>query len=556
MTLPANKTKIYLAGIMGSGKSSAGKILAARLGWTFLDADLIIENHAGKSIPAIFASEGEEQFRELESRVVRRLASAQRAVIALGGGALEREDNREAILQNGLLVWLNVSPEVAAKRLIHSENRPLLSEVDSEQEIHEKLNSIFQDREDNYRTAHLTLDLTGESPASIAQSIIDRAEIDRGPRDLWEVNTCAMEGVAPYPVYIDEGVLASVPELFPKEQLSKHAVIITDRNVDALYKDQIVRGLTEKGFMPHVRIIRSGEASKSMRVLGELYNEFSEAGLDRKSPVFALGGGVVGDLAGFFAASYLRGIPLVHIPTTLLAQVDSSIGGKVGVNLEAGKNLVGAFYNPILICMDINTLSSLPDREWNTGMGEVIKYGFIGNGEILDILHGGFDAVSENLHRVVRLSVEEKLRIVNEDFKEGGIRRFLNFGHTLGHALEKITEYRVLNHGEAVYYGMLAALFISAEQGLLSRSKFESALKLMDTLQFDLPLVEGNAEDLYSAIFYDKKKIRDTVHWVLLKDFGHPVISSEVRKEVVMEAIQFAWDFIYEINIETTNEHE
>ncbi len=546
MTLDTQKTNIYLAGIMGAGKSSVGKRVASRLGWTFLDADLIIESKAGKSIPGIFESEGEEGFRALEGRVIQTLASTQRTVIALGGGALEREENRESILNHGYLVWLNVTPEVAAKRLVDSENRPLLNGLNSAQEINETLKRLLQARGENYRTADLILNLTEESPEQIAQSIIEKIKPEEKPHFLRAINTSSSASVAPYPVYIDDGILASIPGLVPQQNLSKNAVIITDKNVDVLYREEIENSLTENNFVPHVRVIQPGEASKSLQVLGELYDEFSETGLDRRSPVFALGGGVVGDLAGFFAASYLRGLPLVHIPTTLLAQVDSSIGGKVGVNLRAGKNLVGAFYNPMVICMDINTLSSLPDREWNTGMGEVIKYGFIGNGEILEILQSGFDAVLENIHQVVRLSVEEKLRIVNEDFKEGGIRRYLNFGHTLGHALEKITDYGVLNHGEAVYYGMIAALYISTETGLLPPSKFESALELMRNMRFQIPSFDVNAEDLYSAIFYDKKKILDTVHWVLLEDFGQPTISTDVGKHVVMKAIQFAGEFIYE----------
>ena len=525
---------------MGSGKTSVGKRLASKLGWTFHDADNVIEAVSGKSIPEIFPEQGEEGFRKIEAKAVEHLSRSRRSVIGLGGGALETLESREIIAESGTLVWLNVTPKIAAQRLTRSRNRPLIAGAQSAGDIENELQAILNQREANYAVADLTLELGKETPGEITSLLFDKLK----PENPLESPNRVSEEVSPnYAVYVDYGLLTSIGNLLEPFDFTSNLALITDSNVQNLYSEQVAFSLKNAGFNVQRMSVPAGESSKNLDTIEELYDYFAEAGLDRKSPAVVLGGGVIGDMGGFFAASYLRGIPLIHIPTTLLAQVDSSIGGKVGVNLAAGKNLVGDFYNPAAVVADINTLFSMPDREWHTGLGEVLKYGLIGNPKIFDIMSEGPENVRENIREVVQLSIEQKLEIVNEDFTEGNIRRFLNFGHTLGHALEKVTNYSLLNHGEAVYWGILAACFISHQKGFLNDQVFEEIIRIMEKYDFGISIDDLDEDAVRDAIYYDKKRIRDKIHWVLLKGVGQPVIETDVPKSMIADAIQYAQEF-------------
>lgn len=536
----ADTQLIYLAGIMGSGKTSVGKRLASKLGWTFHDADNVIEAMSGNTIPEIFQEQGEEGFRKIEAAAIQQLSRSRRAVIGLGGGALETLESREIIADSGSLIWLNVPPKIAAERLTRSRNRPLIAGAQSAEDIQDELQAILNRRETNYAVADMTLELDRETPGEIASLLFDKLKPESPVDSLNRVS----DDVSPhYKVYVDYGLLTRIGNLLEPFDFTSNLALITDSNVQDLYSQQVAFSLKKAGFNVQMMSVPAGESSKNLDTMEELYDYFAEAGLDRKSPAVVLGGGVIGDMGGFFAASYLRGIPLIHIPTTLLAQVDSSIGGKVGVNLSAGKNLVGDFYNPAAVIADINTLFSMPEREWHTGLGEVLKYGLIGNPEIFDIMREGPGNVREHIREVVQLSIEQKLNIVNEDFTEGNIRRFLNFGHTLGHALEKVTNYSVLNHGEAVYWGILAACFISHQKGFLKDKVFEEIIRIMEKYDFGISVDDLDEDAVRDAIYYDKKRIRDKIHWVLLRGVGQPVIETDVSKSLITDAIQYAQEF-------------
>lgn len=522
--------------MMGAGKSTVGKLLAKEVGLTFLDADEVIEVWAGKPISRIFEDEGEETFRRSEAKVLNYLADSGSAVIALGGGAIENGSSRKRVLETGTLVWLDTSPKVAASRIKESDDRPLLEQEKSGAEMEERLGNLLEIRRKNYSKADITIQTDNKTPGKIVQEIINAMKLkDSKLNDVSKVKNEAFN----YSVFADNGILGKVVGAIDRERYSDTAIIITDSNVGQLYHEQVQNQLEDDGFTVHTEFLPPGEQTKSLELMHNLYIKMSRLGLDRKSPVFALGGGVIGDFAGFFAASYLRGVPLIHVPTSLLAQVDSSIGGKVGVNLPTGKNLVGAFYNPDVVLADINTLHSLPDREWNTGLGEVIKYGFIGEAAILEYLKKGRQTILDNITEVVRRSIAKKLNIVARDFKEGGIRRFLNFGHTLGHSLENVTDYTILNHGEAIFWGMIAALYISKEKELMPEADFEQAMQILERMDFVLPDFEASPEALYEALHYDKKRVRDSIHWVLLESLGSPVIETDVDKPLIMDAIQY-----------------
>jgi 3-dehydroquinate synthase len=277
-------------------------------------------------------------------------------------------------------------------------------------------------------------------------------------------------------------------------------------------------------------------------VANDLFTRAIELGLDRKSPVFALGGGVVGDLAGFVAATYMRGVPFVQLPTSLLAQVDSSVGGKVAVNHELGKNLIGAFYQPQAVFMELNYMKSLPQREIYTGLGEIIKYGIIYDAEVFAFLEKNREQVlalePEALVHMIARSCEIKAAVVSEDEKEAGLRRILNFGHTIAHAIEKETGYVRYNHGEAVATGMVGAAYISRELGLIDETEYNRVREMIARYNLPLQAAGVTVDAMYADIFHDKKTVGGKVTWVLMEKIGQVICRNDVPADVVKKAME------------------
>ena len=322
---------------------------------------------------------------------------------------------------------------------------------------------------------------------------------------------------------------------------SRKALLVTDTNVGPLYAKQVQQLLAEAGLEAAVAQIPAGESSKTLTTANELFTRAIELGLDRKSPIFALGGGVVGDLAGFVAATYMRGVPFVQLPTSLLAQVDSSVGGKVAVNHVLGKNLIGAFYQPQAVFMELNFMKSLPRREIYTGLGEIIKYGIIYDAEFFAFLESNREAVlalePEALVHIIARSCEIKAAVVSEDEKEAGLRRILNFGHTIAHAIEKETGYVRYNHGEAVATGMIGAAYISRELGLIGENEYNRVREMIARYNLPLQAAGVTVEDMYGDIFHDKKTIGGKVTWVLMEKIGKVICRNDVPAEAVKKAM-------------------
>ena len=322
---------------------------------------------------------------------------------------------------------------------------------------------------------------------------------------------------------------------------SRKALLVTDTNVGPLYAKQVQQLLAEAGLEAAVAQIPAGESSKTLTTANELFTRAIELGLDRKSPIFALGGGVVGDLAGFVAATYMRGVPFVQLPTSLLAQVDSSVGGKVAVNHELGKNLIGAFYQPQAVFMELNFMKSLPRREIYTGLGEIIKYGIIYDAEFFAFLESNREAVlalePDALVHIIARSCEIKAAVVSEDEKEAGLRRILNFGHTIAHAIEKETGYVRYNHGEAVATGMIGAAYISRELGLIGENEYNRVREMIARYNLPLQAAGVTVEDMYGDIFHDKKTIGGKVTWVLMEKIGKVICRNDVPAEAVKKAM-------------------
>lgn len=326
-----------------------------------------------------------------------------------------------------------------------------------------------------------------------------------------------------YPIYIGAEILPEIGELSRPLGLSGRGALITNPVVGPLYSEQVISSFERAGIALTCLEIPDGEECKSLEVAGRLYDRLLPLGLDRRSPIVALGGGVIGDLAGFVGATFMRGLPLIQVPTSLLAQVDSSVGGKVGINLAQAKNMVGAFYQPRLVVSDVCLLRTLPHRELKAGMAEVVKYGVIGDKAFFEWLEANVAAILERTEalmiHIVQTSCRIKADVVERDERDEGIRAILNFGHTVGHALEAATAYSELSHGEAVAIGMVAAARISYQMGLCSE---EVPIRLERLLgRIGLPTaLPVDPENILQSIGYDKKLRNNMNYFVLTKDVG------------------------------------
>jgi 3-dehydroquinate synthase len=358
---------------------------------------------------------------------------------------------------------------------------------------------------------------------------------------IWHTVTVPL-GADTYDIVIGPGLLTDLAKDLKSSLAAPRYLIITDSNVEDYLGVDLVRLLRQSGAGVDLLSFKAGEESKNMGTIVELASKMVDLGADRQTAVLALGGGVVGDMAGFLASIYMRGVPLVQIPTTLLAQVDSSVGGKTGVDLPEGKNLLGTFYQPVRVYADIGVLATLPRAEIRNGLAEVVKYGMIQSRELFDFLEEKWrDIVSlepDVTGRIVFNSCSIKAGVVSADEREGDLRRMLNFGHTVGHAVEAAAHYRI-PHGEAVSMGMVVISRISAAKGLMPRRDLERLCGLLDRLQLPCRIpAELRAEELMDLLRHDKKARSGRPHFILSKGIGQILITDDVSREELAAAIE------------------
>lgn len=355
-------------------------------------------------------------------------------------------------------------------------------------------------------------------------------------------------------IFVRTPVVDSIAELYATKGLSRKSVLLFDENTRKLYGDRIIESMQAQGFKTRELVVPARETSKSLSSAWKLYGKMIETDVDRSWNLLAVGGGVVGDLGGFIAASYYRGIPVIQLPTTLLAMTDSSIGGKVAINHPLGKNLIGFFHMPELVLIDPSYLKTLPSREIYGGMAEVVKYGFISDRGFFDLLDEHFDDITALrepwLTEAVSRSAFIKADVVEKDFRETtGLRATLNFGHTFAHGLEKMAEYRNLRHGEAVTLGMACALYLSHRLGFLAETELAESLRLIKRVRFPKGVVEKrflslDREELFDSMYSDKKKIDRQLRFVLIDRIGHAFLHDrDVAKAEVLGAIDDAMNF-------------
>lgn len=345
-----------------------------------------------------------------------------------------------------------------------------------------------------------------------------------------------------YDILIGEGVVHKLKDLIVTEHFSKTALIVSDNVVAKLYAPQIMKHIASAGLTAELFVIDAGEQSKCAAVAEKIYTKAISLGLDRKSPIFALGGGVVGDLTGFIAATYLRGVPFIQLPTSLLAQVDSSVGGKVAINHPLGKNLIGAFYQPKFVLIDLEMLQSLPERELYTGLAEIIKYGIIYDCDFFSYLEQNAAAILARhlpaLKHIIARSCEIKAKIVSQDEKESGIRIILNFGHTIAHAIESDTGYEKYNHGEAVAIGMYGAALLSHYLGFIDQITVNRVATLIQTFHLPITAKECSIENMFNLLLRDKKVINGKIKWVCMGSIGCVHTSMQISDDLIHKVLQ------------------
>jgi shikimate kinase / 3-dehydroquinate synthase len=532
---------IVLVGLMGAGKTSIGRRLAARLGLPFRDADAEIELAAGCTVPELFARYGERAFRDGERRVIRRLLAGDQMVLAFGGGAFMDPETRTAARAESVSVWLRCPLATLVRRVSGRDHRPLLADGDPAG----ILQRLIEQRYPIYAEADVTIDCADETPDATTAKVLDALLAWRAPRRLSVVLPSTS-----YDVVIGDDLLPRAGALLAPVLPQKRAVVITDTTVADLHLPALQRGLAETGVAVQPIIVPPGEASKSLQSYLSVVDQLLEARIERRTTVIALGGGVVGDLAGFAAATVLRGVPFVQIPTTLLSQVDSSVGGKTAVNTPQGKNLVGAFYQPRMVLADTATLDSLPPRELRAGYAEIAKAGLIGDAAFFDwcerhgagVVGGDRDAQAEAIKRACAF----KAAVVGDDEREekpNDGRALLNLGHTFGHALEAEYGYDGgLLHGEGVAIGMGLAFKLSARLGYCSGADAERVVAHVARVGLPAELTMLNrrisAETLIGHMRRDKKVRDGALNFVLARGIGQAFTAADIPPTVVTELLR------------------
>ncbi len=582
LTQALGDRSIVLVGFMGSGKTSTGRRLAQRLGLPFVDADAEIEAAAGMTIAEIFAKHGEPFFRDGERRVMARLLEEGPRVIATGGGAFLHDETRARIAARGLSVWLKADPEVLWRRVRKRSHRPLLQSPDPEA----TLRALLEQRYPFYARADVTV-VSRDGPHELAvEDIVTAIEFfmrfspeppllspvrdmnpatppapgqigspvgdflfdstPKGGAGAPEEPTAVAQvevelGARSYDILIGPGLIARAGAYVQNLAPGAACAIVTDANVAKTHLAALEKSLDAAGVRHCAVVIAAGEGSKSYASFAEVCDAIIAARLERGDLVIAFGGGVIGDLAGFAASAVRRGMRFVQIPTSLLAQVDSSVGGKTGINSDHGKNLIGAFHQPSLVLADADVLATLPAREFRAGYAEVVKYGLIGDAGFFGWLEanwrGVFSGGADRIHAIAT-SCRAKAAIVGRDEFERGDRALLNLGHTFGHALERLNHYdgARLVHGEGVAIGMAAAFRFSVSLGLCppaDAERVEAHLRAvgLPARIADIGGFRVGADDIVEAMHQDKKVERGALTFILARGIGDCFVAKSIDAE-------------------------
>ncbi len=533
---------IILIGMMGAGKTTVGKLLAKHLGKTFVDCDEEIQRRTGVTIPHIFDIEGEAGFRQRESAVLEELMQRRNIVLATGGGAVLSPQNRSILRQSGVVVYLKSSVHDLWQRTRHDHNRPLLQTADPRA----KLQELYEQRDPLYAEIADILMHTGKQSVQVLllrlQQRLDTVQnpIQTNDQDFMQTLNVGLAERS-YPIHVGSGLLDR-PELLLPHLPRKRTVIVSNTTVAPIYLDRLSSGLIQHGIQVESIILPDGEQYKNSDSLNTIYDALLKSRCERTTPLIALGGGVIGDITGYAAATYLRGVPFIQIPTTLLAQVDSSVGGKTGINHSLGKNMIGAFYQPLLVLSDSATLNTLPDKELRAGIAEVIKYGLIRDLSFLEWLESNMEKLLSRdkaaLQYAITRSCENKAEVVGADERESGERALLNLGHTFGHAIENGMGYGVWLHGEGVAAGTVMAADLSQRLGWITAQEVKRVRALFERAGLPTVAPKLSTEKYLQLMGLDKKVADGKIRFVLLKSLGNAVMTADVPQTLLGQTLE------------------
>lgn len=507
LKLKKENRNITLTGLMGCGKTTIGKYLAHQLKKKFVDTDAVIEEKEGKSIPEIFEQDGELYFRRIEQEVIKEVLKKNDQVISLGGGAIVNDESRALIKEHSSLISLIADPKDLHARVKRKKNRPLLSDEKNQLKTLEKL---WDERKSAYMDSHFQVRTTDKSINLVSIEIMRLLGLKKPKVQEQELNIPRSN--FKYKIYFKDLYRLNIDSLNPGRK-----ILIVSQEPIAKHYLYIIEEKLQQGYETHTMIIENGEDAKNFFTYQLILQKLLSLNFERKDSIVALGGGVVGDIAGFAASTFYRGINYIQVPTTLLSMIDSSVGGKTGINVPEGKNLIGSFYQPHMVHIDVSNLKTLPDPEYRSGLGELVKYTLLGlnwdeelGDSFFDFISTHVDEILERdgdfMNQVINHCLKIKAGIVAEDETERGIRAHLNLGHTFGHALEEVTQYKRFTHGEAVAIGIICSCYLGEELAYFKPYQTDRVKELMRDLglTFEIPN-DIQAEDIIKAFKYDKK---------------------------------------------------
>jgi 3-dehydroquinate synthase len=540
-------SNIILTGFSGTGKSHIGYIVSQMMRWDFMDTDDELTKRASATIEEIFKNYGESKFRQMEKALISEFSDLSNFVISTGGGAIVDEENYKYMKENGFIVCLEAKADTINARIKQQHNvRPLISQGDP----HERINQLKSQRQHQYAMSDWTVHTDHLTPIQVAREIIRAWEI-RQDQIYEQVRLGTLSQVPSftvstkslsYPVFVNYGILTKITEYLKFAGVSDQVFVISDEVLKDTHLATLKLSLINAGIDCKTFLVRSGEHNKSMETAQAIYSWLVENRAERSSTLLALGGGVIGDLTGFVAATFLRGLKVIQVPTSLAAMVDASIGGKTAVNLPEAKNLVGAFHQPIAVYADLDTLKTLSSRELASGWAEAIKHGLILDKDLFSLFETRYQDITymspEISEHIISRSMEIKARVIEQDERETtGRRILLNYGHTIGHGLEAASRYGTLLHGEAVSIGMMGAGIISNRMGLLSSGNLDRQRSVLKNFNLPLEYSSIDPEDILKAIQLDKKIASKKINWVLLEDIGKTCIRTDVPEDLVKEIV-------------------
>lgn len=530
---PRPGPRAVLIGPMGAGKTSVGRALAARLGVPFVDVDAEIEDLTGLEIPDIFAQWGEERFRRIEARSIARLLGQSEGVLALGGGAVTDPATAE-LLADHRVVLLSVDADGIAERIGGGQQRPVLAGPDPVTRWRE----IAAEREDAYTAAAVwRVDTTGCSIEDIAAALdaqltaeepsaapsTSAAPPQPAPELEGEIARLHVSTAAGgYPVHVGRQLYGHIPAMLPER--ARTVMIIHQPSVRQL-AEELREQLQTSGRSAYLAEVPDAEQGKTAQVIAFLWQVLGQADVSRSDLIIGMGGGAATDLAGFAAASWMRGIDVLQVPTTVAGMVDAAVGGKTGINTAEGKNLVGAFHPPIGVVADLDVLAGLSAHDVAAGLAEAVKAGFIQDEQILRIIEADPRAVldigSEDFAEVLVRAIAVKADVVGEDLTEKGRREFLNYGHTLAHAIERNERYQ-WRHGAAVSVGMMFAAELAGLAGRLSEADVDRHRRVLTSLGLPVTYRDRQWPALHEAMTRDKKSRGGMLRFIVLEGVGRP----------------------------------